>query len=160
MQNATLTGGAVLLETTNLYVKPGLVFNAIGSDLLKNDAKLNNSLNGDLSIQTTGTTGLTIDPKTMNLSAIGDIELVAKNGVLKLTGYGGTQGNGSEQIVKLNTSGGGISLEGTKVDIQGAQLVAQNDIQVVSSKDDVVIGGVKNSFYNYKTKIYSDEAPK
>lgn len=157
MQNATLTGGAVLLETTNLYVKPGLVFNAIGSDLLKNDAKLN-SLNGDLSIQTTGTTGLTIDPKTMNLSAIGDIELVAKNGVLKLAGYGGTQGNGSEQIVKLNTSGGGISLEGTKVDIQGAQLVAQNDIQVVSSKDDVVIGGVKNSFYNYKTKIYSDEA--
>lgn len=151
MQNATLTGGAVLLETTNLYVKPGLVFNATGSDLLKNDAKLN-SLNGDLSIQTTGTTGLTIDPKIMNLSAIGDIELVAKNGVLKLAGYGGTQGNGSEQVVKLNTTGGGISLEGTKVDIQGAQLAAQKDIQIVSSNGDVLIDGVKNTFSNKVVK--------
>ena len=151
MQNATLTGGAVLLETTNLYVKPGLVFNATGSDLLKNDAKLN-SLNGDLSIQTTGTTGLTIDPKIMNLSAIGDIELVAKNGILKLAGYGGTLGNGSEQVVKLNTTGGGISLEGTKVDIQGAQLAAQKDIQIVSSNGDVLIDGVKNTFSNKVVK--------
>lgn len=157
MQNATLTGGAVLVEANHLDIKSGVIINATGSDLLKNDTKLN-SLNGDLSVQTTGTEGLTIDPKTISLSAIGDIELVAKNGVLKLAGYGGTQGNGSEQIVKLNTTGGGISLEGTKVDIQGAQLVAQNDIQIISSKDDVVIGGVKNSFYNYKTQKYSDEA--
>jgi len=152
MQNATLTGGAVLLETTNLYVKPGLVFNATGSDLLKNDAKLN-SLNGDLSIQTTGTTGLIVDPKIMNLSAIGDIELVAKNGVLKLAGYGGTQGNGSEQVVQLNTTGGGISLEGTKVDIQGAQLAAQKDIQIVSSNGDVLIDGVKNNLTNRSADI-------
>ncbi|WP_159152705.1 two-partner secretion domain-containing protein [Acinetobacter johnsonii] len=149
MQNATLTGGAILLETGNLYVKPGLVFNATGSDLLKDDAKLN-SLNGDLSIQTTGTTGLTIDPKIMSLSAIGDIELVAKNGVLKLAGYGGTQGNGSEQVVKLNTTGGGINLEGTKVDIQGAQLAAQKDIQIVSSNGDVLIDGVKNTLTGKK----------
>lgn len=145
MQNATLTGGAVLLETTNLYVKPGLVFSATGSDLLKNDAKLN-SLNGDLSIQTTGTTGLTIDPKIMSLSAFGDIELIAKNDVLKLAGYGGTKGNGSETVVNLKSESGRISLEGTKVDIQGAQLVAQKDIKIISSKDDILIDGVKNNF--------------
>lgn len=149
MQNAQLTGGAILLETTNLFMRPGLVFNATGSDLLKNDTKLN-SLNGDLSIQTTGTNGLTIDPKIMKLSAVGDIELIAKNGVLKLAGYGGTQGNGSEQIVKLNTTGGGISLEGTKIDIQGAQLTAQKNIQIISSKEDVLIDGVKNTLKGIK----------
>ncbi|WP_180171823.1 DUF637 domain-containing protein [Acinetobacter sp. YH12023] len=147
MQNATLTGGAVLLETTNLFVKPGLVFNAIGSDLLKNDAKLN-SLNGDLSIQTSGTTGLTIDPKIMTLSAVGDIELIAKNGVLKLAGYGGTQGNGSEQVVKLNTIGGGINLEGSKIELQGSQLNAKNDINIISGSSDILIDGVKNTFLN------------
>lgn len=144
MQNTTLTGGAVLVEANHLDIKSGVILNATGSDLLKNDAKLN-SLNGDLSVQTTGTEGLTIDPKTMNLSAIGDIELVAKNGVLKLAGYGGTQGNGSEQVVKLNTTGGGISLEGTKVDIQGAQLTAQKDINIVSTDNDISIAAVKNS---------------
>lgn len=149
MQNAQLTGGAILLETTSLFVKPGLVFNATGSDLLKNDTKLS-ALNGDLSIHTTGTNGLTIDPKIMKLSAVGDIELIAKNGVLKLAGYGGTQGNGSEQIVKLNTTGGGISLEGTKIDIQGAQLTAQKNIQIISSKEDVLIDGVKNTLKGIK----------
>ncbi|MGS0707714.1 two-partner secretion domain-containing protein [Acinetobacter sp. ANC 3781] len=147
MQNATLTGGAVLLETENLYVKPGLVFNATGSDLLKNDIELN-SLNGDLSIQTSGTSGLTIDPKIMNFSAIGDIELIAKNGLLKLEGYGGTQGNGSEQVVKFNTIGGEISLEGTKVAIQGAQLAAKKDINIISSEGDLLIDGVKSLFVN------------
>ncbi|MEG2359867.1 two-partner secretion domain-containing protein, partial [Acinetobacter sp.] len=155
MQNATLTGGAVLLETSNLFVKPGLVFNAAGSDLLKNDTKLN-SLNGDLSIQATGTNGLTIDPKIMSLSAVGDIELIAKNGVLKLAGYGGPQGNGSEQVIKLNTTGGGISLEGAKVEIQGAQLNAQKDIKIISSKDAIVIDGVKNNFINQKSLILID----
>lgn len=151
MQNATLTGGAVLLETTNLFVKPGLVFNAIGSDLLKNDAKLN-SLNGDLSIQTTGTTGLTIDPKIMTLSAVGDIELIAKSGVLKLVGYGGTQGNGSEQVVKLNTIGGGINLEGLNIELQGAQLNAKSDINIISSSGDILVDGVKNAFLNFKNE--------
>lgn len=155
MQNSSLTGGAVLLETSNLEVNSGLVFNATGSDLLKNDAKLN-SLNGDLSIQTSGEKGLTIDPKIMSLSAIGDIELIAKNGVLTLVGHSGANGNGSEQIVKLNTAGGGISLEGTKVDIQGAQLNAQKDIKIISSKDDVVIDGVKNNFINQKSLILID----
>lgn len=145
MQNAQLTGGAILLETTNLFMKPGLVFNATGSDLLKNDTKLN-SLNGDLSIQATGTNGLTIDPKIMKLSAVGDIEVVAKNGVLKLAGYGGTQGNGSEQVVKLNTAGGGIKLEGSNIELQGAQLNSKSDINIISGSGDILIDGVKNVF--------------
>lgn len=149
MQNAKLTGGAVLLETTNLFVKPGLVFNAVGNDLLKNDKKLN-SLNGNLSIQTTGTTGLTIDPKIMNLSAVGDIELTSKKGALTLVGYGGAKGSGSEQVVKLNTKTGGISLEGTQVNLQGSQLDAAKDVKIIASNGDVLIDGVKNNFNNYK----------
>ncbi|MCK4106607.1 DUF637 domain-containing protein [Acinetobacter radioresistens] len=160
MQNATLTGGAFLLETGNLYVKPGLIFNATGSELLKNDAQLN-SLNGDLSIQASGGNGLIIDPKIMNLSATGDIELTAKKGVLKLAGYGGTQGNGSEQVVKLVTNNGGIKLEGNSVETQGAQISAQENIDIISSKDDVLIDGVKNNLINRKSeqqlKIYINE---
>jgi filamentous hemagglutinin len=119
--------------------------NAVGSDLLKNDTKLN-SLNGDLTIQTNS--NLTIDPKVYSLKAVGDIELVSKTGTLTLKGYGGTTGNGSEQVVKLDTAKGGINLEGAKVDIQGSQLNAQKDIKIVSSKDDVLIDGIKNTLKN------------
>ncbi|KRJ21673.1 hemagglutinin [Acinetobacter pittii] len=144
LQNTNLTGGAVLLEAGGFILgQTGLNLNAVGSDLLKNDTKLN-SLNGDLTIQTNS--NLTIDPKVYSLKAVGDIELVSKTGTLTLKGYGGTTGNGSEQVVKLDTANGGINLEGAKVDIQGSQLTAQKDIKIVSSKDDVLIDGVKNNF--------------
>ncbi|MDC5288320.1 DUF637 domain-containing protein [Acinetobacter baumannii] len=145
LQNTNLTGGTVLLEAGGFILgQTGLNLNAVGSDLLKNDTKLN-SLNGDLTIQTNS--NLTIDPKVYSLKAVGDIELVSKTGTLTLKGYGGTAGNGSEQVVKLDTANGGINLEGAKVDIQGSQLTAQKDIKIVSSKDDVLIDGLKNSFF-------------
>ncbi|WP_336029487.1 DUF637 domain-containing protein [Acinetobacter pittii] len=146
LQNTNLTGGAVLLEAGGFILgQTGLNLNAVGSDLLKNDTKLN-SLNGDLTIQTNS--NLTIDPKVYSLKAVGDIELVSKTGTLTLKGYGGTTGNGSEQVVKLDTANGGINLEGAKVDIQGSQLTAQKDIKIVSSKDDVLVDGVKNQLMN------------
>ena len=146
LQNTNLTGGAVLLEAGGFILgQTGLNLNAVGSDLLKNDTKLN-SLNGDLTIQTNS--NLTIDPKVYSLKAVGDIELVSKTGTLTLKGYGGTTGNGSEQFVKLDTANGGINLEGAKVDIQGSQLTAQKDIKIVSSKDDVLIDGLKNNITN------------
>lgn len=148
LQNTNLTGGAVLLEAGGFIAgQTGLNLNAVGSDLLKNDTKLN-SLNGDLTIQTNS--NLTIDPKVYSLKAVGDIELVSKTGTLTLKGYGGTTGNGSEQVVKLDTANGGINLEGAKVDIQGSQLTAQKDIKIVSSKDDVLIDGIKNVFSSKK----------
>ncbi len=156
MQKSNLKGGAVLLEANHIYQKPSMVLNATGSDLLKNDKKLN-SLNGDLTIQTRGANGLTIDPKLMTLSAVGDIELSAKGGALTLVGYGGAKGNGSEQVVKLNTANGGISLDGTKVDIQGSQLTAQKDIKIVSTKDDVLISGIKNNGKNLNLNFYLDK---
>ncbi|ENZ6212462.1 DUF637 domain-containing protein [Acinetobacter baumannii] len=156
LQNTNLTGGAVLLEAGGFILgQTGLNLNAVGSDLLKNDTKLN-SLNGDLTIQTNS--NLTIDPKVYSLKAVGDIELVSKNGTLTLKGYGGTTGNGSEQVVKLDTANGGINLEGAKVDIQGSQLTAQKDIKIVSSKDDVLVDGVKNSFAKRKKEEKFTEA--
>ncbi|AMM29634.1 DUF637 domain-containing protein [Acinetobacter pittii] len=156
LQNTNLTGGAVLLEAGGFILgQTGLNLNAVGSDLLKNDTKLN-SLNGDLTIQTNS--NLTIDPKVYSLKAVGDIELVSKNGTLTLKGYGGTAGNGSEQVVKLDTANGGINLEGAKVDIQGSQLTAQKDIKIVSSKDDVLVDGVKNSFAKRKKEEKFTEA--
>lgn len=146
LQNTNLTGGAVLLETGGFILgQTGLNLNAVGSDLLKNDTKLN-SLNGDLTIQTNS--NLTIDPKAYSLKAVGDIELISKTATLTLKGYGGTTGNGSEQVVKLDTANGGINLEGAKVDIQGSQLTAQKDIKIVSSKDDVLVDGIKNTLNN------------
>lgn len=160
LQNTNLTGGAVLLEAGGFIAgQTGLNLNAVGSDLLKNDTKLN-SLNGDLTIQTNS--NLTIDPKIYSLKAVGDIELVSKTGTLTLKGYGGTTGNGSEQVIKLDTANGGINLEGAKVDIQGSQLTAQKDIKIVSSKDDVLVDGIKNNAQGIvKLNIsnnYKDEA--
>ncbi|HEM7768734.1 TPA: DUF637 domain-containing protein [Acinetobacter baumannii] len=155
LQNTNLTGGAVLLEAGGFILgQTGLNLNAVGSDLLKNDTKLN-SLNGDLTIQTNS--NLTIDPKIYSLKAAGDIELVSKTGTLTLKGYGGTAGNGSEQVVKLDTANGGINLEGAKVDIQGSQLTAQKDIKIVSSKDDVLIDGIKNSLKEVVSLKYTKE---
>ncbi|AVF44179.1 two-partner secretion domain-containing protein [Acinetobacter nosocomialis] len=145
VQNTKLTGGAVLIEGDALNTAKSVDLNATGSDLLKNDTKLNN-LNGNLSIQTNS--NLTIDPKIHNLKAAGDIELISKNGTLTLKGYEGTAGNGSEQVVKLDTANGSINLEGNKVDIQGSQLIAQKDIKIVSSKDDLLVDGIKNILNN------------
>lgn len=145
VQNTKLTGGAVLIEGEFLNTEKLLDLNAAGSDLLKNDAKLNN-LNGDLSIQTNSS--LFIDPKIHSLKAVGDIELIVKDGNLILRGYEGTAGNGSEQVVKLDTVNGGIRLEGRKVEIQGSQLTAEKDIKITASHDDLLIDGVKNNIIN------------
>ncbi|GAA5003086.1 DUF637 domain-containing protein [Acinetobacter puyangensis] len=151
-QNTSYTGGAISLEASNALLTPAsttLTFNAVDSAFLKSDAKLKDS-NGDLTIQTNA--ALTLDPKIHKLNAIGDIELISKNSALTLKGDGGTAGNGSEQVIKLNTTGGGIRLEGTKVDIQGAQLTAQKDINIISNKEDILIDGVKNVLSNIQSK--------
>lgn len=146
LQNTRLTGGAVLLEAGGALNTPKTIeFNATGSDLLKNDSKLN-SLNGDLSIQTKES--LTIDPTIHTLKAVGDIELTSKQGTLTLAGYGGQAGNGSEKVLNLTTNGGGISLEGASVEVQGSQLNAQKDIKIVSTQSSVKVDGLKSSIQN------------
>ncbi|ENH5048762.1 DUF637 domain-containing protein, partial [Acinetobacter baumannii] len=57
----------------------------------------------------------------------------------------------------LDTANGGINLEGAKVDIQGSQLTAQKDIKIVSSKDDVLIDGIKNSLKEVVSLKYTKE---
>lgn len=146
LQNTKLKGGAVLLEAGGALNTPKAIeFNATGSDLLKNDSKLN-SLNGDLSIQTKES--LTIDPNIHTLKAVGDIELASKQGTLTLAGYGGQAGNGSEKVLNLITTGGGISLEGASVELQGSQLNAQKDIKIVSTQGSVKVDGIRNIFNN------------
>ncbi|WP_288397926.1 DUF637 domain-containing protein [uncultured Acinetobacter sp.] len=146
LQNTKLKGGAVLLEAGGALNTPKAIeFNATGSDLLKNDSKLN-SLNGDLSIQTKES--LTIDPTIHTLKAVSDIELTSKQGALTLLGYGGQAGNGSEKVLNLITTGGGISLEGASVELQGSQLNAQKDIKIVSTQGSVKVDGIRNIFNN------------
>ncbi|WP_288491174.1 DUF637 domain-containing protein [uncultured Acinetobacter sp.] len=146
LQNTKLTGGAVLLEAGGALNTPKAIeFNATGSDLLKNDSKLI-SLNGDLSIQTKES--LTIDPNIHTLKAVGDIELTSKQGALTLVGYGGQAGNGSEKVLNLTTTGGGINLEGASVEVQGSQLNAQKDIKIVSTQGNIKVDGVKNILNN------------
>ncbi|MFV8192909.1 DUF637 domain-containing protein [Acinetobacter soli] len=142
LQNTKLTGGAILLEAGGALNTPKAIeFNVTGSDLLKNDSKLN-SLNGDLSIQTKES--LTIDPTIHTLKAVSDIELTSKQGALTLLGYGGQAGNGSEKVLNLTTTGGGISLEGASIEVQGSQLNAQKDIKIVSTQGSVKVDGVRN----------------
>ncbi|MCH4244047.1 DUF637 domain-containing protein [Acinetobacter gerneri] len=149
IQNAKLTGGAVLIEAGGSLNTPKSVeLNATGSALLKNNTKLS-SVDGDLTIQTNN--ALTIDPKILTLKATGDIELISKKDALTLIGHNRTNGNGSEQVVKLNTINGGINLEGTKVELQGSELNAQKDIKIISSNGDLIVSGIKNSLNNHIT---------
>ncbi|QER40173.1 filamentous hemagglutinin N-terminal domain-containing protein [Acinetobacter suaedae] len=143
LQNTDLKGGAVLIESGSGFdVNKNVKVTATGSPLLNNDKDLK-KLNGNLSIQTND--NLTIDPKLLTLSAVGDYDLMSKKGDLTLIGHGGTKGNGSEQVVKLNTANGGINLAGQKVELQGTQLNAAKDISIVSTDGDLIIDGVKNT---------------
>ena len=154
----TYTGGAISLEANNL-ISPSagtLTFNAVDSAFLRSDPTLKD-LNGDLTIQTNG--ALTIDPKIHTLNAKSDVQLISKNGALNLNGYGGKNGNGSEQVVKIQTTDGNINLIGTKVNINGAKLQASSsnafiprDINITATDGDVVISGVKNTAVDYVTQ--------
>jgi len=153
-QNLKLTGGAILIEAGEYFNTPkSIEMNAIGSDLLRTDQKLN-SINGDLTVQTNN--ALTFDPRIHKLSAAGDFDIVSKNGEITLLGHSGTNGNGSEEVIKLNAVNGGISLEGTQVQLQGSQLDAQKDIKVVSSNGNILISGLKNNFKNFRTNNHTE----
>lgn len=146
-QRSNLKGGAVNIEAgKSLEWRDKYTLTAIDSAILKSNASLA-PFNGDIGIQT-GSGNLSISPTNITLSAYGDIDLRAKGGDLTLVGIGGTKGNGSEQVVKLNTATGGISLEGKKVELQGSQLAAVKDISIISTGGDLIIDGVKNTLIN------------
>ncbi|RLZ08822.1 filamentous hemagglutinin N-terminal domain-containing protein [Acinetobacter sp. 2JN-4] len=142
LQNTDIKGGAVLIESgAGFDVNKNVKVTATGSPLLNNDKDLN-KLNGNLSIQTNN--NLTIDPKLLTLSAVGDYDLMSENGDLKLIGYGETKGSGSEQVVKLNTANGGISLAGKSVELQGTRLNATKDISIISNGGGLILDSVEN----------------
>lgn len=152
-QRTNLKGGAVNIEAgTSLDWKDKYTLTTVDSVILKNNADLA-QFNGDIGIQT-GTGNLTITPTNIKLSAYGDIDLRAKGGDLTLVGIGGTQDNGSEQIVNLNIATGGISLVGKNVELQGSQLTAAKDISIVSTSGDLIINGVKNTLNNRSSTKY------
>lgn len=142
-KNSNFNAGALLIESTKSHqiFDTGNTWNARGSDFLRN-AQLND-INGALSIYS-GKYDIIVDPKKLALSADGNIDIRAAGGNLTFVGYGGTTGNGSEQVVKLNTANGGINLQGQNVTLQGTQLNAKKDINVVATTGDVVVDGVKN----------------
>ena len=146
-KNSNLNAGALLIESTKSHqiFDTGNTWNARGSDFLRN-AQLND-INGALSIYS-GKYDIIVDPKKLALSADGNIDIRAAGGNLTFVGYGGTTGNGSEQVVKLNTANGGINLQGQNVKLQGTQLTANKDINIISTAGDVVVDGVKNTVTN------------
>ncbi|KAF1025257.1 MAG: hypothetical protein GAK29_02046 [Acinetobacter bereziniae] len=151
-QRTNLKGGAVNIEAgTSLDWRDKYTLTAVDSAILNNNADLA-QFNGDIGIQT-GTGNLTITPTNITLNAYGDIDLRAKGGDLTLVGIGGTKGNGSEQVVKLNTATGGISLIGQNVKLQGSELKAKQDINLVAITGDVVVDGVKNTLTNKSNSI-------
>lgn len=155
LQNTDLIGGAVLIESgAGFDVNKNVKVTATGSTLLNNSNGLK-KLNGNLSIQTND--NLTIDPKLLTLSAVGDYDLMSKKGDLTFVGHEGTNGIGTEQVVKLNTAIGGINLAGQKVKLQGTQLNAAKDISIVSTTGDLIVDGVKNTLTNQpSTKHLND----
>ncbi|MGP5575885.1 two-partner secretion domain-containing protein [Psychrobacter faecalis] len=171
-KNTDVTGGAVLINSdADIIFNINTKVNATGSTKLATskekliDGKAVNTLNGDLAISSS-IGNLTIDPKNITLNAIGDMILAARGGSLTLKGYTGSKGLGSEQVVKLNTSGD-INLSGKEVLIEGSDLTSKKGfsgsnvvlvdgksvptagISITSTNGSVELKGIKNSFSNY-----------
>lgn len=171
-QNTNITGGAVIINSgSGLGLNNKVNINATGNaTLAKNltklsDGKAASTLNGDLII-TSAAGNLTIDPNKVTLAAAGDATLAARGGQLYLKGYAGTQGFGSEKVVKL-TAGGDISLSGKEVLIEGSDLISKKGfsgsnvvlvdgklvptagISITATDGSVELKAVKNSFSNY-----------
>ena len=171
-QNTDITGGAVIINSgSTLGFNSNTNINATGNaKLAKNTTKLSdgrvaNTLNGDLIISNT-VGNLTIDPNNVTLAATGDATLAARGGQLYLKGYKGTQGLGSEKVVKL-TAGGDINLSGKEVVIEGSDLISKKGfsgsnvvlvdgksvptagISITATDGSIELKAIKNSFSNY-----------
>ncbi|WP_352309938.1 DUF6883 domain-containing protein [Psychrobacter sp. W2-37-MNA-CIBAN-0211] len=171
-QNTDIIGGAVIINSSNAVAfSNNTNVKAIGSTkLAKNttklsDGKIANTLNGDLVINSTAG-DLTIDPNKVTLAAAGDATLAARGGQLYLKGYKGTQGLGSEKVVKL-TASGDINLSGKEVVIEGSDLISKKGfsgsnvvlvdgksvptagISITATDGSVELKAIKNSFSNY-----------
>lgn len=150
-QRTNLKGGAINIEAGKSFEwKDKYTLNAIDSAILKNNKDLV-QFNGDIGIQT-GSGNISISPTNITLNAYGDIDLRAKGGDLTLVGIRGANGNGSEQLVKLNSSTGSINLEAKKVELEASQLTANKDVSILSTNGDLIVGGIKNNLIN-KSKV-------
>ncbi|WP_201511769.1 two-partner secretion domain-containing protein [Psychrobacter alimentarius] len=178
-QNTDITGGAVIINSgSTLGFNSNTNINATGNaKLAKNTTKLSNgtiasTLNGDLIISNT-VGNLTIAPNNVTLAATGDATLAARGGQLYLKGYKGTQGFGSEKVVKL-TAGGDINLSGKEVVIEGSDLISKKGfsgsnvvlvdgksvptagISITATDGSVELKAIKNSFSNYVSPYNSE----
>lgn len=146
-------GGAILVEAKKINENSTVSFKTTSTDILKNDADLN-KLNGNLTIQTEETLKLT---PTININTFGDLELVSKNGDLVVESLGGRKGRGSENLVSLISNKGGVKLEGNNVSIEAAKINAEKNIDIISSKGNLKIDAVKNTFQNRDALFSSTE---
>ncbi|WP_269915490.1 two-partner secretion domain-containing protein [Acinetobacter sp. HY1485] len=155
VKNTSLKAGSILLDSDILVSKGQVNLETTETPFLQKDNQFNH-LNGALTIQTKRE--LLLDPKIHTFNAANDIKLVSENNTLGLIGHGGANGNGSEQVLNLNSQKGSIYLQGDKVDIQGSHLDAAKNINIIAKSDDLIIDGVKNTFTNKKfANLLADE---
>ncbi|MFL9510550.1 DUF637 domain-containing protein [Acinetobacter baumannii] len=135
-------GGAVIVEANQLS-NNGIDFRATGSELLQLDTKLKN-INGNLSIQLNK--DFVIKPThghdTITLVAENDIDVRSKQGAIRIEGENFAPNLNEAGFVGIISRKGGLSLEGTSVDIKGTKINVQKDINIVSTKGDLVIDGI------------------
>lgn len=193
-QNADIQGGAALIDSNaSINFEKEINVNVasnykllLDTDVLSNGTSVS-TLNGDLSISSKN--DLTIDPTKLNIvndttpffwfgEQLADVSLASRNGKLYLKGYSGIQGQGSENIIKLTTSGD-INLSGKEVLIEGSDLssskivldyensdpfkmgtpttlIPTGAINITATDGNVELKGVKNSFSNYVSQYKID----
>ncbi|MCL1624421.1 hypothetical protein M2R47_09295, partial [Moraxella sp. Tifton1] len=142
--NVSHTGGAVLLQSDALVVEGEnrLTARTTGNALLAD-------LDGDLSLQTNQT--LNISPQNHVIQAAGDLSLRVVAGDLHLWGQGGNLGNGSQQALHLESTLGGIELQGRNIHLKGSRLDANQDIGLYATQGHIFIDGIKNTLSDKKT---------
>ncbi|WP_373747261.1 DUF637 domain-containing protein [Neisseria dentiae] len=145
--NSRMQGGAVNLksdsDSVNLF--PSSDVKTVSNPVLRTDAGLRD-LDGDINIEA----GMQVYLNhSKNMTADGDLNIKAKE-KLTIYGAGGGGGNPSAQTSILSAKGN-MHLTGGDIGISGAEVSAGKDLTVASTKGQVVVGAVRNTFDNYSS---------
>ena len=106
---------------------------------------------GAAPVSSTEVTTPTLTLLPNQLSAGRDLELSARNGLLRLAGQSGTAGNPSAKIIALSSKRD-LKLSGAMVELQASKLSSTRDTTITSHVGDILIDGVKNAFTAYSPK--------
>ena len=144
--NTTLRAGAINLTAgTDLIKRGNINWSTIATKTLEDNEELK-PFAGMMSIESGGNNQLTVEPGNRIVSA-GDM-ILKHNGKFKISARAGNNGNPSAQTASVSAKGN-IGIVAEEVNIDGANLSAGKDLTLVTTKGNVEVKSIRNTFTGY-----------